>query len=379
MRIGIDARLYGPEHTGLGRYITNLVNHLLLSDKKNEYVLFVNTKHQNDFPKQDNLKIVCTNIPIYSFSEQLILPIIFMSQKLDLLHSPHFNTPLFYPGKLVITIHDLIKHKSKGSETTTRNPLIYQIIRLGYHFLSYLVVKKAAKIIVPTEYVKKELQQVLKVSPDKIKVTYESAESGIKKVSLDKQSAKSILDKYDLVQPFLIYTGNVYPHKNLDILIEAVVEHNKNREVDLVLAIVCARSVFQERLKKKVDQLHAGDQVKMLGFVDDADLSKLYSLALSLVHPSKMEGFGLTGLEAMSVGLPVISSNASCLPEVYGDACLYFDPNSKEDLIAKIEQLIQDIALRHKLSAAGPIQAKKYSWKKMTKETLNIYHEFSKQ
>ena len=375
MRIGIDARLYGPEHTGLGRYITNLVNNLLATDKENEYVIFTSSSHQNDFKSQKKLKVVVTNIPIYSFSEQLILPFIFAKQKLDLLHSPHFNAPLLYPGKLVVTIHDLIKHKSKGSETTTRNPLIYQIIRLGYHFLSFVIVKKAVKIIVPTEYVKKELQQVLGVKPEKIKVTYESAESGIKKINIDRQSAKSLLSKYGLMQPFLVYTGNVYPHKNLDILIEAVVEHNKNREVDLALAIVCARSVFQERLKKKVDQLHAGNQVKMLGFVEDQELSKLYSLAFCLVHPSKMEGFGLTGLEAMSVGLPVISSNASCLPEVYGQACLYFDPNSKKDLIEKIEQLIKDANLRKNLSRLGLLQAKKYSWKKTVNQTIEIYKE----
>lgn len=373
MRIGIDARLYGPEHTGLGRYITNLVNNVIAIDKENHYVIFVNSSHKNDFQVTENLKVICTNIPIYSFSEQLFLPFIFYKQKLDLLHSPHFNAPFLYPGKLVITIHDLIKHQSKGKETTTRSPLIYQIIRLAYHFLSFLIVRKAAKVIVPTHYVKDEVQRVLAIDPKKIIVTYESAESGIKKVNLDNKEKKLVLNKYGLIQPFLIYTGNVYPHKNIETLIEAVVDHNKDKEVDLILAIVCARSVFQDRLRKKIDDLNASQQVKILGFVNDLDLSRLYSLALSLVHPSKMEGFGLTGLEAMSVGLPVISSNASCLPEVYGKACLYFNPDSKIDLIEKIELLIKDRALRERLSQAGPQQAKKYSWKKMAKQTISIY------
>ena len=112
----------------------------------------------------------------------------------------------------------------------------------------------------------------------------------------------------------------------------------------------------------------------MLGYLDDKDVSDLYSLALTLVHPSKMEGFGLTGLEAMSLGLPVISSNASCLPEVYGEAALYFDPNSKQDLVDCLEKLIKDSVLRDTLIAAGYHQVRKYSWDKMGRETIAIYN-----
>lgn len=373
MRIGIDARLYGPEHTGLGRYVTNLINNLLKIDKKNHYVLFVNKNHLQDFTSSDHLKIITTNIPVYSFAEQIILPFIFAKEKLDLLHVPHFNAPLLYFGNLIITVHDLIKHRSKGPETTTRNTFFNWFIRAAYYLQTYLVVIKAKNIFVPSNYVKEDLFKILKVNKEKIIVTYEACDKSLSKVKLSDKDIGEILHKYQITQPFVIYTGNLYPHKNVNLVIKAVAEHNKNKEVDLCFAIVCARSVFYERTSKIISSLGVGDKVKLLGYLNDIELSKLYSLALALVQPSKMEGFGLTGLEAMNVGLPVIASNKSSLPEVYGNACLYFDPNSLSDLVDVLEEIIKKPEVRAKLSELGPLQVKKYSWKKTAQETLNVY------
>lgn len=376
MKIGIDARLYGPAHTGLGRYVTNLVDNLLKLDQKNSYVLFVNKDQTVNFKPNQKLKIITTNIAIYGFAEQLILPFIFAREKLDLLHVPHFNAPLFYPGKFVITLHDLIKHASKGPVTTTRPHWQHQIIRLAYHLETFIVSLRAKAFIVPTEYVKNDIIKHLHIPESKVFVTNESFDKKIKKTKLPVSEANQLLNKYELIQPFLVYTGNLYPHKNVDLLMEAVIEHNKKKEVDLCLAISCARSVFYSRAEEKIRQLGGEKYIKLLGFVDDTELSKLYSLALCLVHPSKMEGFGLTGLEAMSVGLPVISSNLTSLPEVYGSACLYFDPNSLESLVQAIEKIIKEPDLRLSLSLLGQKQVKKYSWTKMAKQTLNIYQGF---
>lgn len=378
MKIGIDARLYGVENTGLGRYVYELVNNVLKNDKKNDYVLFMNPKHAVEFQNFKKVKVVVTNIPIYSFSEQLVLPIIFTKEKLDLLHIPVFNAPLFYPGKYVLTIHDLIKHDSKGLETTTRPMWMYFLLRAGYLLLSSLITKRVSHIIVPTEFVKKDVIARLRVPAHKVSVTYEAVSGTLKDLVLTEKEKGEVLSKYQLSQPFLVYTGNVYPHKNIDILIDAVTKHNSEKEVDLDLAIICARSVFWERLNKKIQDKGVSDRVKLLGFLDDSEISKLYSLALALVHPSKMEGFGLTGLEAMNVGLPVVSSNSSCLPEVYGEAALFFDPNSTEDLVKKINQIIKDAELRLSLAARGYLQAKKYSWKQMGIQTISVYNKLFK-
>ncbi len=374
MRIGIDARMYGLEHAGVGRYVMKLVEMVLKYDKKNDYVLFLRKSHLAEYKNKKRVKVVEVNIPIYSFTEQLILPAIFYREKLDLLHIPHFNAPLFYPGKYLLTIHDLIKHDSKGPETTTKKPWLYFLKRMGYLILTNLITQRASHIIVPTEFVKNDLVQRLKVPDRKITVTYEAVSGSLKEVALTNTEKHKVLNRFGLEQPFVVYTGNVYPHKNVDLLIDAVVAHNQDKEVDLQLALICSRSVFWERLNKKIEERKLGKWIKMLGYLDDKDVSDLYSLALTLVHPSKMEGFGLTGLEAMSLGLPVISSNASCLPEVYGEAALYFDPNSKQDLVDCLEKLIKDSVLRDTLIAAGYHQVRKYSWDKMGRETIAIYN-----
>lgn len=378
MRIGIDARLYGPEHTGLGRYVTNLVNNLLKQDKKNIYILFVNNKHSLDFKPGPRLKIVTTDIPIYSFSEQLILPVIYMKENLDLLHVPHFNAPILYPRKQIITLHDLIKHYSKGKETTTRSFFGYLIKRIGYAIEFWLISKRVSAVIAPTNFVKSDIARVLKLKEHQVFVTYEASDGKIKKSSLSQKEKEQVLSKYGLTQPFVVYTGNVYPHKNIDLLIDAVLAHNDKKEVDLNLGIICARSVFYRKIEEKIHNQGAQSFIKLLGFVEDDEISKIYSLALCLVHPSKMEGFGLTGIEAMSAGLPVVSSNASCLPEVYGDAALYFDPSSVQDLVNKLEKIISSEQLRQELITKGLSQSKKYSWAKMTKETISIYETIGK-
>lgn len=373
MRIGIDARLYGLEHAGLGRYVTLLVQNILKLDKKNHYVLFLNSKHTSEFKGKKRITVVETNVPIYSFSEQLILPFVFARQHLDLLHVPHFNAPILYTGKLLLTIHDLIKNDSKGPDTTTHHQSMYFIKRLGYLFLTQVIAKRAVHILVPSKYVKEDIAKRLHLSPEKITVTYEAATGSIKEVTLSQEEKTKLLNHYRLTQPYVVYTGSVYPHKNIDVLVEAIKKHNQNREVDLQLALICSRSVFWERLNRKIETNHLQSWVKLLGFASDEEVSKLYSLALALVHPSKMEGFGLTGLEAMSVGLPVISSNASCLPEVYADAALFFSPDDADDLVSCLETLIKDSQLREDLSVKGYIRARSFSWEKMTRETLAVY------
>ena len=375
MRIGIDARLYGLEHAGLGRYVMKLVETVLRLDKKNNYVLFLTSDHASEFMGKKRVKVVVTNIPIYSFSEQLLLPFVFVREKLDLLHIPHFNAPVLYPGKFILTVHDLIKHDSRGPETTTRNPWLYSIKRLGYYLLTSIVGRRAETVLVPSEFVKKEVVKRLKLSEEKIVVTYEAVSGTIKDLRLDEKEKKQVLSNFGLTQPFVVYTGSLYPHKNVDILVEAVEKHNETKEADLQLAIICSRSVFWDRMNQKITSRGLEGTIKMLGFVDDENVSKLYSLALALVHPSKMEGFGLTGLEAMNAGLPVISSSSSCLPEIYGDATLYFNPESTSDLVSKLEILIGDSILREQLAEKGHLQARKYSWERLARETLDVYQK----
>ena len=390
MKIGIDSRMYGPKHTGIGRYVQNLVENLLEIDKENSYVLFVkddrteeieNLKIKYSF-KIDNLKlkIIPSKVQHYSFKEQVALPVLIRKEKLDLMHFTHFNVPVFYRGKYIVTIHDLIKHSSRGMTTTTRSSWFYWLKYLGYKFVFSQAVKKAKKIITPSQFVKNEVIKEYGVKPGKVVVTYEGVDEKLKAKSEERKTMVQnlkLLERYEIKKPYLLYVGSVYPHKNVERLIEAVkLLNNKYLTSDILhitLVIVCARNVFSERLRNKVVQMEAQEFVNLAGFVPDEDLAVLYKEAEAFVFPPLLEGFGLPGLEAMSVGCPVLCSNIPVLREVYGEAALYFDPLNPEEMAKKMVEVIDQKGKRDKMAEKGKRQAEKYSWSKMAKEILKVY------
>jgi len=373
MKIVIDARMYGLEHAGIGRYVMNLVSQLEKLDEKNEYIILLRKKYYQKLKfKNKRFKKVLVEIPHYSFKEQIFLPGILKKIKPDLTHFPHFNVPIFWQGKYVITIHDLIKHQSRGIETTTRPTPLYWLKYIVYQLTVFSAVKRAIKIITPSKWWKKELVKRYHLKPGKIMVTYEGAGEFLKKKPTISGSAA--LKKYGITKPFVIYTGSLYPHKNVLRLVEAIIRLNKQGK-RLSLVIACARNVFLERFKKEVEKAKGLSMVVLVGFVPDEELIALYQEAEAFVTPSLLEGFGLPGLEAMAAGLPVISSNASCLPEIYGQAAVYFDPLDVNDMAEKIKLIREDDKKRQKLKKLGLELVERYSWQRMAKETLRVYDE----
>jgi glycosyltransferase involved in cell wall biosynthesis len=368
MKILIDARMYGLEHAGIGRYIEQLVNQLILLDGNNDYVILLRKKYFDLLQLPKKWKKILADIPHYSLSEQVKLPQILYKEKADLVHFPHFNIPIFYFGKFVITIHDLIKHTSKGKETTTRDPWFYWLKYFGYKLVFSQAVKRAVKIIVPSKFVRDDLAKEYGLSVDKIIFTYEGVSEEFQKTKIDKSKVESILNKYEITEPYFIYTGSVYPHKNIDRLIEAFKNINETRKV--FLTIVCSRNVFWEKLKKKITDNNMDSYVKMLGFVSDEK-------SQGLVFPTLSEGFGLPGLEAMTSGTIVVCSQIPVLEEIYGSAAIYFNPLNISDMASKINQCLDiNKEEREKIIDIGTTQAKKYSWEKMAKETIAIYESF---
>ena len=383
MKIGIDARFVGPQGTGLGKYTEKLIENLSKIDSSNLYVIFLRKANWDYLKLPNNFKKVMVDIPWYSVREQLVLPQIFKREKLDLLHIPHFNVPIFYRGKVVVTIHDLIHNQFSQEAATTRNPLIFKIKRLAYKFIINQAVKRAVKIITPSNFTKQQILDKFRVDPTKITVTYEAAEEEylrISNITFAKQNfarlyqISNILKKYKIKTPFIIYVGNAYPHKNLGKFLDAFKILTQNYELrTMSLIIVCSRDVFWERLKKQIADLKLENRVIMTGYIPAEELSAVFKLAKAYVFPSLSEGFGIPGLNAMAAGLPVICSNIPPLKEIYGDAALYFNPNDTFDIAQKVSKVLSDSKTRSFLVARGKEQVKKYSWQKMAKETLNIY------
>jgi len=372
MRIVIDARMYGLEHAGIGRYVLNLVKELEKQDKKNDYYLLLRKNYYQSLNfKNKKFKKILADIPHYSLKEQFFLPGIIRKIKPDLVHFPHFNVPLFYRGKYIVTIHDLIKHQSKGRETTTRLPFLYWPKYVLYRLIIFLAIKRAKRIVTPSQYWQKELSRRYSVKPEKITVTYEGADEFLKQKT--KKDSQAVLKEYNITKPFVIYTGNLYPHKNVLRLVKAIAQINQKNKKPLSLVIACSRDIFLERFEKEIEKVKGDIQVTLAGFVPTEELMVLYQEAETFVTPSFLEGFGLPGLEAMASGTPVISSNASCLPEIYGDAALYFDPLKTEAMVKRIEEVVCHPRKRQQLIKKGKEQVKKYSWEKMAEETLKVY------
>jgi len=360
----IDSRLYGPKHTGIGRYTKNLLKALIKSPdfKKYKFSLIIYKELEEDIKKDlgSNFNYITTNIRHYSLKEQLFLPFIIYKLHPDLVHFTHFNKPILYFPKSVITIHDLIKHFFKGKNTTTKSQFLYKIKYLGYLILIRTIVTRN-QIIVPSNFWRDFLIKKYNLVNSQVVTTHESVDPIFLVDSKDENINQN-------PENYLIYTGNLYPHKNINIILEAL-----KKIPDIKLKIICARNFFSEKLSKQIKQMKLTKQVEMLGYLDDKQFKEVYKKALALVHPSLMEGFSLTGLEAMALNCPVISSNSSCLPEIYGNSVLYFDPQNSDDLVKKINQLKNNSVLRQKLINLGHNQLKKYSWNKTAKQTMAVY------
>ncbi len=358
----IDARLYGPKHTGIGRYTKNLLQALsYLPDFSNyrfSILIYPELEKESRQDLKDKFNIITTKIQHYSLQEQLFLPFLLYKLKPDLVHFTHFNKPILYFGKSVVTIHDLIKHFFKGSDTTTKNPLTYWLKYLMYRTLTSHTIKHNI-IIVPSNYWKKFLIKNYKLPNNHVTTTHEAVDPKFTEYNQKVKKASN----------YILYTGNLYPHKNVPIILKAL----KNLP-DITLKIISGRNVFVDKFMNSIDK-KIRKQVEILGYIDDSQFNKIYSQALALVHPSLMEGFSLTGLEAMALNCPVISSNASCLPEIYQDSVLYFDPHKSDELVDQIRKLQNNDKLRLALISKGRKQFKKYSWQSTAKLTLNTYQQ----
>jgi glycosyltransferase involved in cell wall biosynthesis len=368
-KILIDARMASLKNAGIGRYALNLLANLNKQNKKNmQFILITSKNNHSDLKKKFKTKFQYTrsNASHYSLKEQFEIIKIIKKINPDIVHFLHFNVPLFLNVPYIVTIHDLIKHKSTGIKTTTRFPLAYWFKFFGYQIVFRNSVKKAKKIIVPTKYIKNDLVKTYPFAKNKVTVIYEGAD----KTLLTAKRA-DLAKEYNIKKPYLFYIGSLYPHKNIDVVIRALREM---KDKDIKLVVATANNVFYKRFLEKVKKNNLEKRVVNPGFIKDEHLQKVYKEAKALIFPSKMEGFGLPGLEAMLCGCPVISSNASCLPEVYSNAALYFDPDDHRSLIKKINSL-DNPQTRKNLIKKGRQRVKKFSWGKTASQTLNLYND----
>ncbi len=376
-KIGIDARFYGPGGKGLGRYAQKLVEYLEKiegGNKERQYIVFL---RKNNFdlyhPKHSNFSKKLADFQWYSFGEQIRFPFFLYSQRLDLVHFCHFNVPLLYFKQFIVTIHDLILFHYPTVKNTSLNKYFYFLKLFAYQIAIRGAAKRAEKIIAVSKFTKDDIVANLGVSDECVEVTYEGCE---KQCFLNENSDSEILGKYAIMKPYLLYVGNAYPHKNLERLIE-VFSRIRNKEKKLQLVLVGGKDFFYTRLEEFVQKGHF-EGVVFPGYVPDAELDALYKEARMYVFPSLYEGFGLPPLEALAKNTAVVSSDKTSMPEILGNVVSYFKPENLDSMEKAINMVLENTRVKKPISKEVISQLKKFSWEKMSKETLQIYKKVLK-
>jgi glycosyltransferase involved in cell wall biosynthesis len=378
-RVGIDARFFGLENKGLGRYTNELTEWLDIlnqnlpagkqGQKSIKYYIFLREDNFEDYqPKSENIYKVKADYQWYSWQEQLLFPFLLGKYNLDLMHFTHFNAPIFYRGKFIVTIHDLILFHYPTIKNTTLNKFFYFFKLAVYHLLIRIVARRANLIIAISKFTKKDIVTSLKISEKKVQVIYEGAEFNSKKMV---KSGGTIFKKYGILNKYLLYVGNAYPHKNLERLVLAFEELDVEGKDELQLILVGKKDYFYEKLEEFIKE-RSIKNVVITDYVADQELEELYGRAELFVFPSLYEGFGLPPLEALVKGLSVVSSAKSSLSEILGDKVRYFNPES----VRSMEEGIEDVLSRGGIVLTAEEVRKiknKYSWKKMTEDTLSSY------
>lgn len=356
MHIAIDARII---NTSTGRYVERLVTYLQDIDTENQYSILVPTKDKDFWkPRNENFTVQTVDFKNYSFAEQIGFKNYLKKLNADLVHFCMPQQPLGYKGKKVTTFHDLTLLNTYNSD---KNWLVFHAKQKVGKYAFKKAIEDNNALIAISKFTENELIKFSPIAAEKTELIYEASDVS--------QIAPK---KYTLpFKKYILYVGSQSDYKNIKRLGDAhQILLAKYPELGLVLAGKKNASALKNEVyfnERKYQNIYFTD------FVEDPQLSWLYTHAQAYVFPSLMEGFGLPGLEAMSYGTPVVSSTASCLPEVYGQAAHYFDPTDTSDIAEAIDQVLSDDKIRTRLSKAGYKQIKKYSWKKMANETHAVY------
>jgi glycosyltransferase involved in cell wall biosynthesis len=359
MRIGFDARMMG--RSGIGRYIRSLLDEMLPLAGEHEFTLFGDVSSLKRYADFNNVKIIRWDPPIYSVQEQVNIP--FNGMALDLVHFPHYNIPLLCRKKMVVTVHDLIHLLCPEGDFSI-------VARFYARFMIGEVMKKAAKIISVSGNTSDDL---VKMFGDKyrkkIKIIHESAGKNFIRIE-DEAEKRKIREKYGLSDRIILYVGNIKPHKNVNTLFKM---YSKLRQWGLPHQLVIAGK-WDEKIKSLQGNID-NENIKYLGQVPTEDLVRLYNVSGVLVHLSLYEGFGLTVLEAMKCGCPVVTTPVSSLPEVAGQAAFYVSPMEIGQIADTVYNVLAHEDFRGEMSIAGMERAQAFSWEKAARKTLKVYSE----
>ncbi len=366
MRIVIDARKL--HDFGIGTYIRNLVTELGVLDHDSQYVLLTRPDDAATAAAAGpNFQAVVETSRPYSIGEQWRIPRAAARARATLLHEPHYVLPPLIRCPTVVTIHDCI-HLRFPEYLPSRAAFAYA------HTMIRLAARKADRVLTVSDASKRDILHYTGVAPEKVVVVHNGLDARFATVP-DADAVDRVRQRFQLDHPFVLYVGNIKPHKNLERLIAAFASMRADGPDGLKLVVIGDETSKHPGLRQAVHRHRLDKHVRFFGFQPAATLVTFYRLARAFVFPSLYEGFGLPPLEAMANGTPVVTSNVSSLPEVAGNAALLVDPYDVASIAEGIRRAVTDEALRADLIAKGHARAREFSWARAAADTLAVYRE----
>lgn len=369
MRIAIDARKL--HDYGIGTYVRNLLGELARQDDDAEYVLLCAPDDMESLRSLGSrFHPVADRSGHYSIREQVSIPATLARSRVDLFHAPHYVVSPFTTVPYVVTIHDCI-HLRFPQYLPNRGAVHYARVMMR------MAARRSKKVLTVSQASKDDILHYLSVPADKVEVIYNALDERLAIVPTAEEVDR-VRQRFLLTSPFILYAGNIKPHKNVDRLIEAFSIMRKSGIEDVKLLIIGDEISKYPSLRRLVHRHQLHQHVRFLGFVPDATLAVLYRLATVFVFPSLYEGFGLPPLEAMASGTPVVTSNVSSLPEVVGDAALLIDPMNAAAIADAVTRVLNQPGLRTQLVERGFERVKQFSWERSVARIRQVYTELAR-
>ncbi|MEZ5285274.1 MAG: glycosyltransferase family 1 protein [Vicinamibacterales bacterium] len=363
-RVAIDARKL--RDFGIGTYIRNILVELHRRDEQTEYVVLCRARDlaaaQAMAPR---FRFVAEDAEPYSLAEQVRIPWRLARERVDLVHEPHYVLPPAIRCRSVVTIHDCIHLMFPQ----------YLPNRVGYVYARgsmWTATRQAERVLTVSEASKRDILRYFAIPPERVEVIYNAIDERFL-VAPDESTTDRVRQRYQLDHPFVLYVGNIKPHKNLERLIDAFGRARADGPDGLKLVVVGDEVSKYPTLRQMVHRHKLDKHVRFLGFQPQETLASFYRLANAFVFPSLYEGFGLPPLEAMACGTPVVTSNVSSLPEVAGDAALLVDPYDVDGIASGLRRILSDEALRADLVARGLARARQFSWSESVARIHAVY------
>jgi len=373
MRIAIDIRRVNE--FGIGTYIWNLVRNLSEVDDQNEYLLAGSDRNFHELgPLRPNFSQLTQTDPAGSWREHVSFPLALGKRKPDVVHIPHHECPFMTPGRLVVTVHDCV-HVKFPPENLSR------IRRYELYWRTKRAVSNASQILAVSNSTRDDLMNIFDLDTNRISVIHNALDERFAAAGNGSES-KTVLERYQLHDPFILYSGRIRPHKNIHRLIEAfAVLKNELREDEryrnLKLIVIGDELSRHQYLRLTVVRSGVQQDVRFFGFVPYSILQGFYQSAVLFAFPSLYEGFGLPPLEAMASRTPVLASNTSSLPEVLGDAALLVNPENVFEIARGMKSILMEDSLRARLVERGLKNISKFSWEAAARQVIAAYQRAS--